>query len=366
MIKILDSGIVYRNPKPFLRSIHAWHPSLAVNSKGELFATFDLGEAIESLNYRTYGARSTDGGATWSDPKPILEDQTERRSTHSVRVGSVSDGSLVCFGARFYRDNPEEGLVNRANMGYVPIDLLLLRSQDFGNTWTKPQVIQTPFVGPSFEVCHAVVELKDGRWLIPTSTWRGWNGESPNGMVAIALVSHDRGKTWPDVLHVFNQHDHGIFSWEQGLTQLNDGRLLSTVWCFDEKAGKSLPNVYAISDDGKTFSPPRENGLIGETAKLITLPDGRVLCLYRRRDQPGLWAATVAIEGDKWNTLEQVPIWQGTASGMFGVNKSADELSALKFGYPIPVLMPNGDIVFVHWCVEESIHIIRWHRLRIE
>ena len=61
------------------------------------------------------------------------------------------------------------------------------------------------------------------------------------------------------------------------------------------RSDASLNNRYgvtqfyhgAVSQDGKTFSAPRETGMQGETAKIITLANGNVLCIYRRLDQPG-------------------------------------------------------------------------------
>ncbi len=182
MIKTLETGIVYRNPKPHLAAVHAWHPSLVQLPNGELLATFDLAQAVESLDYHTCLSRSADGGRTWSPPQRLFHDKVARRSTHTVRVGAVNGGTLVGFGARFYRDDPDEGIVNRANLGYVPMDLFLLRSSDAGRTWAGPQAIVPPLVGPAFEMCHRIVELADGRWLAPTSTWKGWNGEAPHGM----------------------------------------------------------------------------------------------------------------------------------------------------------------------------------------
>jgi hypothetical protein len=364
MIEIVSRGVVYRNPRPHLRSIHAWHPTLVRLDDGELLAGFDLGEAIESLDYRTHLARSTDEGETWSAPVPLMQNAPKRQTTHSVRLGKVS-GGIVAFGGLYDRDNPDEGLVNRDNLGYVPMKLIVLSSADQGRTWTEPRPIDPPLVGPAFETCHRIVELADGRWLAPTSTWRGWNGEDPSGMKAIALVSHDRGKTWPEYLTVCDLHDQGVISWEQGLTQLADGRLLAAVWCYGEKAGKSLPNRYVISSDGRNFSPPRENGMQGETAKLLTLADGRVLCLYRRLDRPGLWASIVKIEGDSWNEVAEAPLWQGLSSGMHGAGPAAEELSGLKFGFPSAVQLPGGDVLLVFWCVEECLHIIRRIRLRI-
>jgi hypothetical protein len=365
LLELVDSGLVYRNPKPHLRSIHAWHPSLAQRDDGVILAAFDLGEAVESLDYGTWLARSHDGGKTWEPPRPLFRDNVSYPSTHAVRVSRMRDGTLVAFGARFHRDNPEEGLTNRANLGYVPVDLILLKSRDGGESWEGPVTIKTPLVGPSFEICHRVIELADGRWLAPTATWKGWNGAAPNGMKAIALVSRDKGQTWPEWITIADQYERGIVSWEQGLTQLADGRLLAVIWCFDEKAGKSLPNGFTLSRDGRTFSPLRENGLRGETAKVLTLTDGRVLCLYRRLDKPGLWANLVRIDGDDWVNLAELPLWRGPLSGMLGERNSGDELSALKFGFPSMLQLPDGDVLAMFWCLEECVHCIRWVRLRI-
>ena len=365
MIKSVATGNVYRNPKPHLRAVHAWHPSLTCMPDGELISTFDLGQGVESLDYRTYLARSNDRGATWSEPLPIFRDPVTRRSTHTVRTSAVADGILVGMGIRAYRDDPEEGVINRANLGYVESDIFLLRSRDRGRTWEGPQVVPPPLVGPAFEMCHRIIELADGRWLFPTSTWKDWNGNAAKGMRCVAFVSHDRGVTWPEHLEVVDQVERGVLSWEVGLTQLPDGRLVAVVWSFEESTGKSLPNRYAISSDGRTFSSSRENGILGETSKLLTLSDGRLLCVYRRLDKPGLWANLVRIEGDEWINLEQACLWQGAPSGMMGVRSNSDELSGLKFGYPSLVQLPGGDVMVVFWCVEDCLHVIRWQRLEI-
>lgn len=355
---------MYRNPRPHLKSVHAWHPSVVQLDDGTLLAGFDLGEAIESLDYRTYTARSRDEGRTWDAPTRLFQDPEPRTSTHSVRLGRTRDGEIVGFGGRFYRPDPDEGLVNRANLGYTPMDLILVRSRDGGATWDGPETIRPPLVGPGFEVCHRVVELADGRWLAPTATWKGWDGSAPNGMQAVALVSHDRGRSWPEWVTVADQYAAGVVSWEQGLTELPDGRLVAAIWCYDERAGRSLPSKYVVSTDGRTFGPPRENGLRGETAKLLTLADGRVLCLYRRLDQPGLWAVLVQIDGTEWVTLAEAPVWRGPASGMHGQRPAGDELSGLKFGFPSMVRLTDGDVFAVFWCLEECIHNIRWVRVR--
>ena len=365
MFETIASGLVYRNPQPHLKSIHAWHPSLVQLDSGELIASFDLGEAVEALDYRTYLARSQDEGATWSEPARWFRDEFDARTSHSVRLGRAADGTLIGVGGRLYRDNPELGVVNRDNFGYTRMDLVQLTSGDGGRSWNGPQTITPPLVGPAFETCHCVVELADGRWLYPTSTWKGWNGEAPNGMKSVALVSHDRGRSWSEYLDIIDDYAAGNINWEVSLVQLPDGRLLAVTWVVNEKSGQTLPTQFTISRDGRSFAPPRPNGLRGQTAKVLALRDGRVLCLYRRHDRPGLWADLARIEGDDWRSLSSQPLWQGAASGMRGEGNSIDELSSLKFGYPSMVELPSGDVLAVFWCVEDEVYGILWIRIRV-
>lgn len=364
-IKCVDTGIVYRNPKPYLKSIHAYHPSMVVFSSGEIVVFFDLGVAVESLDYRTHLTRSVDGGKTWHLQGPLFPNPPGRPTTYSVRISQVSD-ELVGFGGLHYRDNPEEGLVNRQTLGFVPMDLIIVRSHDRGHTWSNPEIITPPLVSPAWEVCHHILELPDGRWLAPTATWRGWNGENPAGEQAVVLISGDRGKTWLSFRRTFDGRESGLLHWEQSVVPLQDGRLLAVAWVHDQRTGENLPTPYSISDDGgRTFSTPQPTGLRGQTCKVLQLRDGRILCVYRRDDQPGLWANVAALWGDNWTNLAERSLWQGAASGMTGGTTSADELAALRFGYPSLTQLADGDIFVVFWCVEDLVSNIRWLRLRV-
>ena len=328
MIEVKATGLVYRNPKPFLRAIHAWHPSPVRLADGSLLVSFDLGQAVESLDYRTYLARSADGGEHWTAPVPIFTDSSPGPTSHSVRLGQVADGTLVAMGMRAHRgDHPDEGLVNRANLGYTRMDVVCLTSSDQGFTWSGPRIVAPPLAGPAFETCHAVMELPDGRWLWPTSTWRGWDGREPNGMKAVAFLSRDRGRTWPEYLDVMDGYARKLIYWEQSLRALPDGRLLAVAWVFDERKGVTHGVHYAVSADGRTFSPPRDTGLSGETTKLVVLGDGRVFAAFRGASPAGLRAAVARLDGEKWVTLESAALWAGTASGMFGQGVSSDESS---------------------------------------
>ena len=365
MVDVVGTGLVYRNPRPELRSVHTWHPTIVRFAGGEMLCTFDLAAADVALDYRTYSSRSEDGGATWSPPVRVMADPPGRPTTHSIRIHEMSNGEVVGFGGLMYRDDPDKSVVNVPSLGYTEMRLLLVRSRDRGRTWSEPEYIETPLVGPAFEICHALVEVDDGRWLAPTSTWMAWDGDAPNGMNAILLVSHDQGRTWPEYITEFDRWSERILHWEQGFVELRDGRWLAVAWAVDLDTYKVLPTPYAISHDRRTFDRHGLTGFLAQTTKLTELPDGRILAIYRRDDEPGLWATVARLDGDAWVNLETARLWSGQPSGMRGETNPGDELAQLKFGFPQAIVEPDGRVFVVFWCEEDCIKNIRWLRLAV-
>lgn len=364
---MLDTGLIYGNPKPHLYSRQASFPSLALLPGGELLAAFGVGSGFESADHQTMQARSTDGGRTWQFEGPLFTEQRPTPTSSNLRISLTPGGELVAFGARWDRSRDDEGLTNPATLGFVETELIMLRSADGGRSWSGPTTINPPLVGPSFEICSPVLALNDGRWLIPTATWKGWDGECPNGMKAIALVSHNRGDTWPEYVDVMDGTAEGVIYWEQKIIDLGDGRLLAVCWTHDLASGQDREVHYALSHDaGRSFDMPRPTGLHGQTTTPIFLGDGRIVCVYRRTDAPGLWAAYVHLDGDAWVNETQLPLWGQAAQGggyVVGGDNLSHAFARLRFGLPAGLLLPDGEVFAAFWCVEECVSIIRWFRL---
>lgn len=365
MIELVATGLIYRNPQPSLKSIHAWHPTLAWLDNGDLIVSYDLAEAISSVDYGSYHARSTDGGATWSDPARFIDDAQDASVNRMVRISRLADGSLAGTGQQRYNHHPGLPNWNPETYGVDPGDWFFMRSAD-GNHWDEPDNVTMPITDQPYELCHAVVETSNGRWIMPTVLLRAWDGSMPNGLKTIALVSHDKGHTWPSYMNIFEDPQRNVAYHEVSLIQLPDDRLLSVAWPFNITAGKTLqPVPFAISSDGEHFDIRGSTEIAGETTKLLSLGDGRVLSLMRRTDKAGLWAVLAQIQGDQWVNLDEAPIWQGSESRMVGDRDAATELSELAFGFPNLIHLPDGDIFAAFWCREECIHNIRWLRVRI-
>ena len=363
-ITVEATGLVYENERPDIGRVHVQQPSLMLVSDREMVATYIYDWSTEPHNGYVVVSRSTDGGETWSSERRILKEKPES-TTYSMPTTRLSDGTFLGIGQMNHFDADHPVTLNVETYGHVPSRLFLARSSDDGRSWVGPEYFEPPLEGPSWEVCHPVLELSDGRLLIPTATWRGWDGESPSGEQTVAFISDDRGKTWPRHGVIFDGRESGLTHWEKSVVQLDDSRILAVAWVYDTAKGQTYPSAYAISEDrGETFSPPRETGFMAQTCKIVQLRDGRILAVYRRHDEPGLWAGLARLDGDRWVNLADAVVWQGADSGMAG-SRGAQELIELKFGYPSSAQLLSGDVLTLFWCEEDGAMQIRWTRLGV-
>lgn len=365
-MELINTGLIYRNPKPHVRSRHAYFPSLVNLRDGELLCSFVMSEAFESADGRVFLARSLDSGDTWQLEGRMLTDRSSEPYSETCRIARFADGGLAANVFFFNRHRADEGLANPQTLGFVETELALFRSTDSGRTWAGPEPLNPPIVGPEFEACSPIVELHDGRWLFPTSTWKAWDGSNPTGMKAVAFVSEDAGRTWPAHVDVLDGAAEGIIYFESKVVELRPGFLVSVAWAYQEASCADLPNAYSISTDGgRNFSPAQTTDLNGQTAAIHRLDDNRLLCVYRRVDEPGLWAAEVLIKDGLWQTERQAALW-GTSSLLTaecGQNR-VRQFNVLRFGAPCLVELDAEHVLVAFWCVEDCVSEIRWFKLR--
>lgn len=359
----IETRLVYRNKIPHVFSIHAYFPSIVYLDNGDLLTSFSLGEAFEATNLNSYISRSTDSGKTWEEPKPILDPgQRTPQASNCVRLTALDNGVVYALLVEHDRSGLFQiGFANPDNLGFVPTKTFLIRSFDYGYTWETPVMIEPPLIGPSFELCCPIVRLKNDTLIWPTSTWRGWDGYCPNGMKMVAWVSKDGGDTWPSYMEVMNGAEKGIIFWEGKIIPLDDDMLLAAAWAYDEANGRDLPNHYAIScDGGDSWTPYASTGILGQTIEITRISDGRILSVYRRVDDPGLWATISVIRDNQWINEDSFPLWG--SSCISKTNKPGGMVASfneLKFGAPNITHLPDGTILLVFWCYENLVSNIR-------
>lgn len=366
-MKCIDSGCIYRNPKPHVRSVHAYFPSAVRFDDGEMLCTMALGQAFEALDLTTFLARSTDNGKTWALEGTVFPLSLENNTTDCSRLTLLDDGSLVVFVVQQDRKRRDEGLSSNETLGFVDVKMFTMKSYDRGKTWEELNEIEPPLVGPSFELCCPITPLTSGKWLLPTSLWQDWDGYCPNGLKMVSFVSNDEGKSWPEYVDVMENAEEEITYWESKIVEMKDGRLLAVAWAYDRKNKTDLQNQFVISnDDGVTFTKPKSTGIWGQTTTPLVLDDGRVLLVYRRTDESGLWASIINLDNDEWVIEESICLWGQKRENLIATDENMSEnFNVLRFGAPSLVNMGDTTVFITFWAVQDCVSNLPWLRLEI-
>lgn len=360
----LAEGIAFFAPDS--ERANAYHPSLSVLSADEWLVTFDLGTSTDSLDYHTRALRTLDRGATWIDEGPLVSKPASGPTTHTIRTRHLGGGRVVGFGKWENRQGYENYRSNRETLGQVPMRLFYIDSLDGGRSWTVPRWIEPPLVGPTWELCHPIIELPDRSWAAPVATWRGWNGELPNGEISGLLISPNGGLTWPQFVPTFDGRKEGFIHWEQSVVARRDGSMIATAWVYDPAKRETRPSVFVLSrDGGRSFGAPTATGFLAQTCKIIELKSGKIVAAYRRHDQPGLWIELASVDERGWQTERRALLWAG-ASGMTGKTSTSEQLSQLRFGYPSLADLDDGSVLLAFWGTKSDRSAIHWLRFTFE
>ncbi|MBI4626724.1 MAG: exo-alpha-sialidase [Verrucomicrobia bacterium] len=334
-----------------------------VLSTHEWLVTFDRGTSTETLDYHTRALRTPDGGATWIDEGPLVSKPDSAPTTHTIRTRHFGGRRVLGFGKWESRHGYEMQRSNRETLGQVPMKLFWIESFDGGRSWSAPRWIEPPLVGPTWELCHPIIELPDRSWAAPVATWRGWNGELPNGEMSGLLVSADGGATWPRFVPTFDGRKAGFIHWEQSVVVRRDRSLIATAWVYDPHRRETRPSVFALSrDGGRSFGAPVATGFLAQTCKIIELKSGKIVAAYRRHDQPGLWIELATADEGGWRTERRGLLWGGAVSGMAGKASVSEELNQLRFGYPSLAELDDGSVLLAFWGTKSDRSAIHWLR----
>jgi len=342
-LEVLESGDVNREDSAF--------PTVVALDDGDIVCAFSRGGGPTAAG-DTHSARSTDGGRTWTDQGVILEREENPVKTNHLRLSRTADGTILAYGQRDQRAESGD------HTGSEPV---LCRSTDGGSTWSKPEVIPFQIEGP-YEISNPIVVTNDGRWLAPTATLH----DGRYGEFVVVHESVDSGATWPNMYTVFQDPGTGVGYLEQKLTQCQPGRLIACAWVQDWANDTDLKNAYSFSaDGGRSWDGPHTTGIQGQTMTPIWLGEDRFLVLYNKRfGEQSVQMCLVRASGGDWNVEFEGMLFDGQAKlELTDEISSQEQISLIRFGYPMGVRLDDHTVLTVHWCAEDGVCGIRWTRL---
>ena len=361
---------IYENPMPHLRSRCAKFPGLVELPSGELIAMFEIGEAFESVDSRTYLSRSSDSGKTWQLQGELYNQADaglDYPYSECLKPTLLKDGSLIAVGYRFDREDPDRPIGNPEGGGLLPGNDVVSFSNDEGRTWSIPKIIEHGYP-EVLELSSPCVQLSSGDIVAIGPPFKMWDGSNPTGQFGVLLRSTDKGKSWDATGRFFELTIDGrqISPWESRLCEMQPGRLVVITWAFDIGANKHLPNHITVSHDyGNTWSEPIDTGIMAQASNLMWLENDKLLTIHTHRaGEVGLYVRLVDFSDDRWHCEAEQCLWtktvaQDTSKDIIG------QFAALKFGQASFTRLADGDILATFWCVEDCMYKIKSLRLKL-
>jgi len=267
---------------------HRAFPGLTRLKDGTLLVLYREG----SDHWRTDDAvakvtRSSDDGATWSEPETIHQEEGWGCSSHHGPK-QLADGSVMAPAVAIRH-------VENGQRGPFEFRVFNLRSHDNGRTWQRKEIGPQP--GWVWQNQYGRIKEIDGM------LFQGGGGakKGDDFWRTGYFVSHDNGETWPEwrtiATHLQDEND---------LLELADGRLLSMIRSGKEPSSRATYRSYS-NDHGKTWSPAEKLDLFGQCPSLLMLPSGHILFGYRQvrpTVHVGIGLAVSPDDGQTWREVE--------------------------------------------------------------
>lgn len=316
----------------------AW-PDLVRAANGDLLLAFIRTEQHMSPHGCIVTMRSTDNGATWSEPVVAYSTPLDDRECGLM---VLPDGRIVmqvwttfCKPETFTSLPPEayppefiaKWIASISQPGYqAAADRKggwSITSSDHGHTWSAPV--------PGPDSIHGGLALQSGGLLVA-----GYRHDG--GHVGIYTAAEPEGpwqKTAMVRCPVPATHTFG----EPHVVQLRSGRVLLmirfTARAYDDRRDDLHLWESFSDDDGRTWSDPVRTPLLGFPPHLLELQDGRTLCSYGYRRPPFGERAALSHDGVTWDIADETVL--------------RDDNGNHDLGYPASVELTPGEILTVYY-----------------
>lgn len=326
-----DPVIVYRDPFAYCS-----HPSILRLATGDWLIAFmeslRRAEVLHSpADPRFYNVltRSSDQGRTWS--VPVVVPGYEWFGVECPSLTRLSNDDLVLLQWRWRwrpwtgdRGAPRTpGLYEHEGYPWARGNdgTYLHRSRDGGLTWETGQRIETaPFEGAY--TIRSAVEVRDGTLLYAVT-------DIPHWRQIYLLCSPDGGVSWQVGARVASDPARQ-FS-EPCLITANQ-RLVVLI----REVVTGLLHQAESEDGGRTWTAPTATPMWGGPPHVLSLGDGRLLCVYGHRRPPYGIRGCVSVDGGTtWDIGHELVVRDDFPNG--------------NLGYPSSVLVSPGRVFTTYY-----------------
>ena len=309
-------------------------PAIARTKDGSLLAVYDMRhnksrDLQEDIDIGL--SKSTDGGQTWSQPRPIMDrgvwgglPQEQNGVSDPGIIVDYKTGKIFCFAVWMYgkpgkHQWNEDGSEPGFEIGKAA-QFVMATSRDDGESWSKLKNLTRSLKREEWVLFapspQGGITLRDGTLVQPSQ------GRDPNGdPFSTIMYSKNHGRTWTVGNPAF------IGSSENQAVELSDGSIMLNMR--SERSGvSSRRSVYVTKDLGKTWAPHQTNqkDLVephcnGSTLRVDYMEDGKsksVLLFANPQSEKRRENHTIQVsfdEGKTWPESHRRMIDQGLGFG---------------------------------------------------
>lgn len=234
-------------------------PRIVVDGAGVWIVVWESAEKAGGPNGKDRDlmfTRSTDGGVSWSDRRPLNPDaSTDTGTDRNAALATDRLGTWICAW--------ESTSVVAPGDDDDP-DIHFARSTDSGLSWEGPGVVNGDAgIDKETDAFPTIATNGSGRWIVVWNTRNDPDGKRGRDNDLVFSISEDQGSLWsaPELLHEWFGRDTGS---DYQAKLACDGRDWLVVWESDDPLldaigtdiGKDVDLLVSRSADGFRWSPP--------------------------------------------------------------------------------------------------------------
>ena len=316
---------------------------------------------------------SDENGQSWCKPfNPFIPPDVAGkpglfRGAHLTAMGEHRVLAILC---RVDHSDPSLSFFNEETEGLLDTRIFFAKSEDDGETWSEPEIMDTsPFHLPT-PITGPVLRLSNGDLACQFELNKHYYDPSVWEHSSVLMFSKDEGKTWENHVITSNDPENRIFYWDQRPGVLADGRIMDLFWTYDSEDAVYL-NIHAREslDNGYTWSEIWDTGVPGQPAPPVSLLDGRIAMVYVDRTGPPVIKMRISSDcGITWPDNTEIVLHQSGPGSQTWKKKSMQdtwaEMGKFSVGLPTTALLENGDVLVVYY---SGLHTdqtdVRWVRI---
>ena len=317
---------------------------------------------------------SDDEGKTWSEPRAPFDPPEVDGKAGVFRTSAptiLPDGRVICAMCWVDISDPSLPFFNEETKGILNSMPFFSYSDDNGQSWSKPELMNTPPFDIPFTLTGGVIVLPDGTLACQVETYKHYNDTvSPWRHRSVLIYSYNSGRTWGDYVYTSGDPENRIYYWDQRPGVMTDGRILNVYWTYDTKEAK-FRNIHGREsmDSGKNWSDMWDTGVQTQPAQPLQMPNGKVLMAYvDRTDVPIIKLRASDDMGRTWPKESEIVLHKGSTLQNVVKKTMTDtwmEIADYSIGLPATERMSSGDILVVYYAGEQIDQTkIYWARVR--